>query len=290
MFPAARVSPGSPQIVGILNLTEDSFSDGGLFLDPERAVEHGEQLLADGADWLDVGAESSNPAGRRVSAGQEVARLTPVVRHFKARGARVSVDTHKPEVMQAAIELGADMINDVTGLREPAAVELLARHPAVMVVVMHARNAGPRAETASRPYSDLVREIRSYFARRVRDLAAHGVARDRVVLDPGMGYFLGGNPEPSLWVLKNLADLRSLGLPLYISTSRKSFIGAVTGGSPLERGAGTLATELWALHQGASFVRTHDVGQLARAWAMWRAVATMEPEPTIDRGPRTTPV
>ena len=262
------------QIVGILNLTEDSFSDGGQFLDPGRAIEHGERLLDDGADWLDVGAESSNPAGQRVSATEELGRLTPIVRHFEARGARVSVDTYKPAVMQAVIELGADMINDVTGLGDPAAVDLLARHPGVSVVLMHARNTGPRAETVPRPYRDLVPEIRAYLEARLHELTTRGVARDRIVLDPGMGYFLGGNPEPSLWTLKHLRELASLGLPLYVSTSRKSFIGSVVGGAPMERGAGTLATELWALHHGASYVRTHDVRQLAQAWAMWRAVDT----------------
>jgi dihydropteroate synthase len=233
-------------------------------------------LLDEGADWLDVGAESSNPAGRRVSAETELARLTPVVRHFKDRGARISVDTYKPAVMRAVIELGVDMINDVTSLSEPGAVELLSHHPTVAVVLMHARNAGPRAETAPRPYRDLVPEIRAHFDRRIGELAAQGVARDRIALDPGMGYFLGGNAEPSLWVLKHLADLRSLGLPLYVSTSRKSFIGTVVGGAPRARGAGTLATELWALQQGASYIRTHEVLQLAQAWAMWQAIDLVE--------------
>jgi dihydropteroate synthase len=264
------------EIVGILNVTEDSFSDGGLFLDTRDAIEQGERLLADGATWLDVGAESSNPAGERVSTETEVARLVPIVRHFKDRGARVSVDTYKPAVMEAVIELGADMINDVTGLGDSAAVDLLARHPTVSVVLMHARNAGPRAETVPRPYRDLVPEIRGYLEGRLRELTARGVARERVVLDPGMGYFLGGNVEPSLWVLKHLEELRSLDLPLYVSTSRKSFIGAVLGVAPRERGTGTLATELWALRHGASYVRTHDALQLSQAWAMWRAIETVE--------------
>jgi dihydropteroate synthase len=264
------------QIVGILNLTQDSFSDGGLFLETEPAIEHGEKLLQDGADWLDIGAESSNPSGQKVSADTEVARLAPVVRHFKSRGAKVSVDTHKPAVMQAVIDLGVDMINDVTGLGAPGAVELLARHPTVTVVVMHARNTGPRAETTPRPHADLVPEIQAYFDGRVQELTAQGIARSRIVLDPGMGYFLGGNAEPSLWVLKHLGDLQALGLPLYVSTSRKSFIGTVLGGAPRERGSGTLATELWALRHGASYIRTHDVLPIAQAWAMWQAIEAVE--------------
>ena len=264
------------EIVGILNITEDSFSDGGLFLDSGRAIEQGEKLLDEGAAWLDLGAESTNPVGHGVSTETELARLTPVLRHFKDRGIRVSVDTHKPDVMRAVIDLGADMINDVTGLREPGAVEVLAPHPAVGVVLMHARNAAPRAETKPRSYDELIPEIRGYFEVRIRELAAHGLERDRVVLDPGMGYFLGGNPEPSLWVLKHLPELRSLGLPLYISTSRKSFIGTLIGGAPGERGVGSLVTELWALHQGAAYIRTHDVRPLAQAWAMWQAMEAVE--------------
>jgi dihydropteroate synthase len=271
------------QIVGILNLTEDSFSDGGRFLDTGRAIAHGERLLDDGADWLDVGAESSNPAGQRVSAEEELARLVPVLGHFRGRGARISVDTHKPEVMRAAIDLGAGMINDVTALGQPGAAELLARHPAVAVVLMHARNAGFRAEMAARSHLGLIPEICAYFERRVTELAALGIARERLLLDPGMGYFLGGNPEPSLWALRHLDELRAIGLPLYVSTSRKSFVGAVVGGSPMERGAGTLATELWALHHGASYVRTHDVRPVRQAWAMWRAIETVGTTPPAER-------
>ena len=274
-----------PEIVGVVNVTEDSFSDGGLFLDPGQAIEHGEQLLQEGATLLDFGAESSNPAGQRVPADTEVARLAPVVRHFTGRGVRVSVDTHKPAVMEAVIELGAAMINDVTGLADRAAVELLSRHPLVTVVLMHARNPGPRAERAPRPYDGLLREVRGYFEHRLDELAAQGLGRERIVLDPGMGYFLGGNPEPSLWVLKHLEDFGSLGRPLYVSTSRKSFIGAVSGGGPRERGPGTLATELWALSQGASYIRTHDVLQLVRAWAMWHAIEGID----SPRSPGPTP-
>lgn len=264
------------EIVGVVNITEDSFSDGGLFLDQGEAIQQGERLLDEGATWLDLGAQSSNPVGgHQVSIETELARLAPIIRHFKDGGARVSVDTYKPAVMRGVIDLGADMINDVTGLREPEAVDLLARHPGVGVVVMHARNRGPRAETIARPYRDLIPEIRTYFEHRIRELTAHGVVRDRIVLDPGMGYFLGGNAEASLWVLKHLGELRSLG-PLYVSTSRKSFIGSVLGGAPRERAVGTLATELWALLQGASYIRTHEVRQLVQAWTMWQAIDTVE--------------
>src|SRR5262249_19097743 len=125
----------------------------------------------------------------------------------------------------------------------------------------------------------LIPAMRAYFDRRVIELSVAGIARGRLVVDPGMGYFLGGNPEPSLWALKHLRELGELGLPLYVSTSRKSFIGAVVGGGPMDRGAGSLSTELWALHHGAAYVRTHDVGQLRRAWTMWRAIETVGAPP-----------
>jgi dihydropteroate synthase type 2 len=257
-------------MVGILNLTDDSFSDGGRFLEPAAAIAQGERLLADGADWLDLGAESSNPQGHPVPAEVELGRLSPIIAHFVRQGARLSIDTHKPAVMRAVLDQGAAMINDITGLRDPAAVAVLASS-SVPVVIMHARNPGPRASQERRPWEGLIEEIAAFFQERLATLAAAGIARERLVLDPGMGFFLGNTPEPSLEVLGRLRELAALG-PLYISTSRKSFIGAVLGRGPGERAAGTLGTELWSLCQGASFVRTHEVRPLADAWKMWTAI------------------
>jgi dihydropteroate synthase len=258
-------------MVGILNLTDDSFSDGGRFLEPAAAIAQGERLLADGADWLDLGAESSNPRGQGVPAEVELARLRPVLEHFARAGARLSVDTHKPEVMRAALDLGAGMINDITGLADPASVAVLAA-AAVPVVVMYSRNRGPRADMDSHSPAGLSEEIAAFFQERLQSLSAAGIARERILLDPGMGFFLGRTPEPSLTVLRHLSTLAAIG-PLYVSTSRKSFIGAVLGGRPPEqRQSGTLATELWSLTHGASFVRTHDVKALSDAWRMWTAI------------------
>jgi dihydropteroate synthase type 2 len=259
------------ELVGIVNITEDSFSDGGLTLDPEAAVAHGERLLSQGAHWLDLGAESSNPEGQAVPAELELQRLLPVLRHFKRHGARVSVDTHKPDVMRVVLAEGADMINDITALGAPGSVELLAAH-AVPIVLMFSRSPGARADRTVRPHDDLVPQILAFFQQRLQSLEQQGIARARVVIDPGMGFFLGSNPEPSLWVLRNLAQLEPLGCPIYVSVSRKSFIGGTVGKPPAERGPGTLAAELWALEAGASFIRTHDVGPLADAWAVWRAI------------------
>jgi dihydropteroate synthase type 2 len=263
---------GAPEIVGIVNLTADSFSDGGRFLDPSAAIAHGERLLADGAAWLDLGAESSNPEGQPVPAEVELGRLSPVLAHFVRHGARVSIDTHKPAVMRAVLDLGAAMINDITALEDPEAARVLAGST-VPAVIMFARNRGARAERAERPHRGLIAEITAFFADRLRVLAERGIDRERLILDPGMGFFLGGNPEPSLFVLGHLPALVALGRPLYVSTSRKSFIGHLVGGRPpAERLPGTLATELWALTHGAAYVRTHDVRALSDAWRLWRAI------------------
>lgn len=261
-----------PELLGILNLTADSFSDGGRFLDAAAAIAQGERLLAEGAAWLDLGAESSNPAGQRVPEEVEIERLRPVLAHFARHGARLAVDTCKPAVMQAALDLGAGMINDVTALSDARAVALLARHPA-KVVLMFARNAGPRATAEPRPHAGLLPEILGFFRERVAALLQAGIARERLLLDPGMGYFLGAGAAPSLHVLRNLAALRGLGQPLYLCTSRKSFVGAVLGGvPPAQRLFGTLATELWAAQQGVEYIRTHEPGPLRQALALWQAI------------------
>src|SRR4051812_2023522 len=178
-----------PQIVGIVNLTEDSFSDGGRFLDADAAIAHGERLLDEGAAWLDLGPQSSNPEGQAVPVAVQIDRLRPVLQHFAPRGARLSVDTHQPEVMRAALDLGAAMINDITALADPAAAAVLAGS-SVPVVLMFARNRGARAERAVAPHQGLVDEITSFFQRRIAALAAAGIARERLILDPGMGFFL----------------------------------------------------------------------------------------------------
>jgi dihydropteroate synthase type 2 len=262
-------------LVGIVNLTTDSFSDGGRFLDAGVAIGHGERLLADGAAWLDLGAESSNPDGAAVPDDEQIARLVPVLDHFARSGVHLAVDTHRPAVMAAALDHGAGMINDITALADPAAVALLARQN-VPIVIMHARNRGVRADRAVQPQAGLIDEIAGFFRTRITALAAAGIETHRLILDPGMGFFLGANPEPSFAVLSQLTQLKTApglaGRPLYVSCSRKSFIGHVTGRAPIERGAGTLAAELWALQAGVSYLRTHDVRAIADAWRVWQEI------------------
>ncbi|MBU0617851.1 MAG: dihydropteroate synthase, partial [Planctomycetes bacterium] len=255
--------PNMTRILGILNLTRDSFSDGGRFLEPDAAVAHARQLVADGADVVDLGAESTHPDSEDVSAEEEIARLTPVIETLKAEGVRVSVDTYKPAVMRRVLESDVDYINDVTALRDPASIAAV-RDSDVRLILMHSRSAAARAERAEADPATIVDDIIRFFDERISTLTAAGIARYRLILDPGMGFFLGSNSEVSLAVLRDLRRLRKLNQPILISTSRKSFIGAVLGATDTprpvdQRGPGTLATEIWAVQHGAAYIRTHDV-------------------------------
>lgn len=265
------------QILGIVNITRDSFSDGGRFLDPAAALRHARQLVADGAALIDLGAESTHPDAEDVPAEEQIARLLPVLRPLVAEGVRVSVDTHRPAVMRAVLALGAACINDVTALRDPASVRVL-RDSAADIILMHSTAPTARAARGDADPETLVERIAAFFERRVAELEAAGITRGRLVLDPGMGLFLGRAPEASLAVLRGLPRLARLGLPLCISTSRKGFLGELLGAAgrprPVDgRGAGTLASELWAAAHGVGYIRTHDVRALHDALTVWNAIA-----------------
>ncbi len=264
------------KILGILNVTRDSFSDGGRFLSAAAALDHARRLIADGADIIDVGAESTHPDAEDVTAEEELARLTPIVKALRDDGVAVSVDTHKPAVMGAVLGQGVEMINDVTALRDPEAVAVL-RDSDARVILMHSTATGARAERADASPETIVARIVAFFETRLVELAAAGIARERLILDPGMGFFLGRDPAVSLAVLRDLDSLAGLGLPLCVSTSRKSFIGAVLGTTAApcpvaRRGAGTLATELWAAWRGVGYIRTHDPRALRDAHTLWCAI------------------
>lgn len=271
------------RIVGIVNMTADSFSDGGRYLDPQAAIAHARKLAADGADVIEVGAQSTHPDARIIPAGEEIARLAPVLDELVRDGHAVGVDTAQPEVMRFAIERGAAMLNDVTGFRQPGSIEI-ARHSRAKVVIMHAVRstdagtpASARAERIDTRPESVIESAERFLAERAAALMAAGVERDRIVIDPGMGFFLGSQPEPSLAMLRALPRIRAMGYAVLISVSRKSFIGALLGGRgepvPVEqRAAGTLAAELWAYTQGVEYVRTHDVRALRDAVTLWRAI------------------
>lgn len=263
-------------IFGVVNLTRDSFSDGGLYLEAEPAVAHGAELLDAGADWLDLGAQSTHPDSEDVSVAEELERLEPVVHALVEAGAAVSVDTFEPEVMRRVLELGATCINDVTGLANPAAVELLAASDA-RIVLMHSRSAEARADRSRHPADGVTLEIADWFRARIEQLEGAGIDPARLWLDPGMGFFLGAEAAPSLAVLRGLQSLAAIGPPVLVGTSRKSFLGEVTGRSTDQRGPATLASELWAATHGAEALRSHDVRALADALRVWRAIENFEP-------------
>lgn len=274
------------KVLGILNVTRDSFSDGGRFLDPPTAIAHAERLVRDGAWAIDVGAESTHPDAEHISADEEIGRLERVVPALKQRGMRVSVDTYRPAVMRRVLAWGADLINDVTGMRSEDNIDAV-RASACRIIVMHSISRGPHAERgggedAACGPDAIVDTVLVFFRDRVAALTAAGIARERIILDPGMGFFLGSNPETSFTVLRELPRLRELGLPLLVSTSRKSFIGAALAHEgaprpPAERGAGTLATELWAALQGVEYIRTHDVRALRHGLAIVGRIGRADP-------------
>jgi len=258
--------------VGILNVTRDSFSDGGRYLDPDAAIVHGLALAEGGAAIVDVGAESTHPDAEDVTATEEIRRLVPVVEALVAAGVEVSVDTHKPDVIARMLTLGVRMVNDVTGLADPRSRELLAAAGA-RVVLMFSRSHGARAERRDGGVENVSRDVVAALRDRLETVVAAGIERERIVVDPGMGFFLSRAPEASFRVLAELDRIRrELAAPIMVSVSRKSFLGAATGRPASARGAATLAAELWAWQQGADFIRTHDVRALADAIRTWRSM------------------
>lgn len=251
------------RIVGIVNLTADSFSDGGRYLDPEPALVHARALRADGADVVELGPASSRPEAVAVSADEELRRLAPVLDVLVAEGIPVGVDSWQPATQRWAIERGASMVNDIQGFPDPEVHPALAAGSADLVV-MHSLEGGPRATRAWGDPATIVERVVGFLATRVAALESAGVRRERLIVDPGMGLFLGSDPAASVAILRAVAELRSrLGLPVLISVSRKSFLAELSGRPGMgARGAATLAAELFAAAGGAAWIRTHDVRAL----------------------------
>jgi dihydropteroate synthase len=248
-----------PRIMGILNVTEDSFSDGGRFLDLDAALNQAEKLIAEGADILDIGGESTRPGSQPVPVEMELERVVPVVREIWSKWPKIpiSVDTRKSEVAQAAIELGASIINDISALRyDPGMAPVLAAHPGVKVVLMHMQGE-PKTMQDDPRYEDLLAEINGFFKERIAFAQAAGIARERIVLDPGIGF--GKMAGHNLKLLNSLEVFREHGLPLLIGASRKRFIAAVDPTQPDERIGGSLAAALASALQGVEYIRVHDV-------------------------------
>lgn len=256
-----------PRIVGIVNITADSFSDGGRFLDPMAAIAHARALAADGADIVELGAAASNVAAVPVSPDEEIRRLEPVIAALAGVGASLSIDTWQPAVQRWALRRGVAYLNDIRGFPDPSMDGELAA-ARCRLVVMHAIEAeGGRAQRRDLAAEAAWRSIEGFFTARITRLERAGIARERLVLDPGMGFFLSTRWEASVDVLRDLARLQQMfGLPVMISVSRKSFLAAITGrDTPSERAAASLAAELFAAAHGADYIRTHDPAALADA-------------------------
>jgi dihydropteroate synthase type 2 len=268
-----------PRIVGIVNLTDDSFSDGGLYLSPADARAHAARLLAAGADVIELGPAASHPSARTVPPDEEIRRLEAVLPELLKNGAVVSVDSFQPQTQRWCLRRGVHFLNDTAGFSDPGVYAELAAHTCKLVVV-HSMLASGRGTRRAQDPSRALESIHAFFESRLRDLQTAGISADRLVIDPGTGFFLGGNPEPSILVLRRLRRLKeAFGLPLLISVSRKSFLGAITGRDLHERGPATLAAEIYCTLQGADYIRTHDVGALRDALRVITALGEPDPVP-----------
>lgn len=265
---AFRLSLDHPLIMGIVNVTPDSFSDGGRLDTAVAAVDHALKLAEQGADILDVGGESTRPGAAFVPPDEEMRRVLPVIEALAARGLVVSVDTRKPEVMSAALDAGAAMVNDVMALREPGALETLAGSQAA-VCLMHMQGE-PQTMQQAPHYDDVLVEVGAFLQGRVAACEAGGIARERIVIDPGFGF--GKTLEHNLMLLKHLQELTQLGVPLLAGMSRKSMLGALSGRGVGEREFAGVAAHLLAVARGARLVRVHDVAAMRDALAIWNAV------------------
>jgi dihydropteroate synthase len=257
------------KLMGVVNVTPDSFSDGGLYLDPEAAIAHGKELARDGAAILDVGGESTRPGAEPVGAEEELRRVAPVIEALAAAGNVVSIDTSKRVVAEAALGAGAAIVNDVTALRGDPGMAALCAERGATVVLMHMRGEPPTMQDEP-VYDDVVVEVREFLEGHLEAALAAGIAEERVWLDPGIGF--GKTAAHNFELLARLPELAALGRPLVVGTSRKSFIGRIDGSAAGERLGGTIASSLLAAAAGAEVLRVHDVAEMAQALGLAAAV------------------
>ena len=264
---ARLLALGRPIVMGVLNVTPDSFSDGGRFLDPKTAIDQARRMIAEGADVLDIGAESTRPYGGAlaVSIAEEMRRLAPVLPAVLALGVPVSIDTMKAEVAAWALAAGAAIVNDVWGLQRDSELARVVAQHAVPVIIMHNREAAD-------PSIDIIADICAFFSRSLDIAARAGIARQNIVLDPGIGF--GKTPEQSLTAIARLPELKSFGLPLLVGASRKRFIDTVSPAPPDQRLGGSIAAHLLAVAGGAAIIRTHDVAETAQALRVAAAIGS----------------
>ena len=265
-------------IMGALNVTPDSFSDGGRYLERDRAVEQGVRLAREGADILDIGGESTRPGAAPVDEVEECQRIIPVLRDLRPKiDIPISIDTRKAGVAQKALQAGADMINDVSALRfDPQMAEVIAAWK-VPVVLMHMQGQ-PQNMQADPRYDDLLGEVTAFFRERIAFAESWGIAFNQIILDPGIGFGKSLAKQHNLILLKYLGRFRALGRPLLVGTSRKTFIGEILELPPEEREEGTMATVVWAIFSGANIVRVHEVQRIKRAVKVADAILRSTPE------------
>ena len=264
---ARLLALGRPIVMGVLNVTPDSFSDGGRFLDPIDAIDQARRMIAEGADLLDIGAESTRPYGGAVAVpiAEEMRRLGPVLPAIVGLGGAVSIDTMKAEVAAWALAAGAAIVNNVWGLQRDGELARVVAQHAVPVIIMHNREAAD-------PAIDIVADICAFFSRSLDIAARAGIARQNIVLDPGIGF--GKTPEQSLTAIARLPELKSFGLPLLVGASRKRFIDTVPPAAPDQRLGGSIAAHLLAVAGGAAIIRTHDVAETVQALRVAAAIGS----------------
>ncbi len=262
---AGLLAQRRPLVMGVLNVTPDSFSDGGRFIDPKLAIRQAQRMIAEGTDIVDIGAESTRPYGgaEPVSSEEELARLAPVLPAVVKLKTPVSIDTMKAGVAAWALDQGAAMVNDVWGLqRDPAMADIVSEHD-MPVVIMHNREVAD-------PAIDIIADVQAFFQRSLAQAERAGIARDCIVLDPGIGF--GKTPEQSIACIARLAEFKRFGLPLLVGASRKRFINAVTPSAPDQRLGGSIASHLEAVKNGAAIVRVHDVAETVQALRVAAAI------------------
>ena len=266
-----RIDLSKPRVMGVVNVTPDSFFDGGLHASVSAAIAHCQRLVAEGADMLDIGGESTRPGADSLGAAHELTRVLPVLREALRLGVPISVDTSEPMVMREALALGADIINDVRALQRPGAVAAVAAHPKAGLCLMHMRGE-PTDMQSLTDYDDVLDEVRGFLAARMQAAESAGVHRERIVLDPGIGF--AKSPDQNLILTAHLGELATLGRPVLVGWSRKGTLGRITGRTVGDRLAASLAAALAAIHHGAAIVRAHDVAATVDALKVWQAVET----------------
>ncbi len=275
-----------PILFGILNVTPDSFSDGNLFLQTDKAIQQAHFLLQGGAHVIDIGAASSHPDAKKISAEEEIHRLKAVwekLQHNRGRLYKLSLDSHNTTVQRYAIEKGVDYLNDTSGFSDHTFYPELAEASCRLIVMHSIQKSGMATRESTQKKEKLYTNIIHFFEKRIGKLIQKNIEKERLVLDPGMGFFLGNHPNSSLYILNKLQELKKyFSLPIMVSVSRKSFIGEIIQKDVSYRNHGTLAAELFAYQNGADYIRTHDVSALWDAYQVWNSLQTIKEKKRID--------